>query len=86
MALTTRLALAPASMTLSRLTNLAGLGLTERAIHDVINIASLFALMNRFADGNGVTIDAKRQPFATKLLGAQALTSHLEWGQGRIVD
>ena len=79
MGLAVRLTLAPASIEASHHWPLKNAGLSERAIHDVINIVSLFAFMNRFADGNGVTIDKARYTFAIELLGVEALDAHLDW-------
>ena len=78
MRLTARLAIAPASMTAARVNTLCQTGLDDGMIHDAINVASLFAFMNRFADGNGVKIDHERQAFAIELFGESALEPSMD--------
>ena len=83
-ALTARLTFAPASMESSHHRVFKSAGLSERTIHDAINVVGLFAFMNRFADGNGVTLDQAKHEFAVELFGADALEAHLAWGRSKI--
>ena len=52
-----RLTTAPASVTETDIHRLRGVGLDDRAIHDVCAIASYFAFVNRMADGLGVELE-----------------------------
>tara|TARA_B100001093_G_scaffold496463_1_gene542113 strand:+ start:318 stop:671 length:354 start_codon:yes stop_codon:yes gene_type:complete len=62
------------------LTPLKRHGIDDRAITDIVLVASCFAFMNRLADGLGVTLDAGRYELAEALFGSASLARHIEWG------
>ncbi len=87
-----QLTLAPRGMRASALAPLREAGLSDREIHDVVNVVCCFSYMNRLADGLGVTADyaPDRPPdhpegpgsWAERLLGAARLAAHRGWAAG----
>lgn len=75
-----RNALAPRTLTREHLDSLRQVGLSERALHDVVNVACCFSYMNRLADGLGVVLYEERREWAVRLFGEERWTRHLAWG------
>jgi alkylhydroperoxidase family enzyme len=77
-----RLTLAPATMRAEHLVPLRTHGLSDREVHDTVQVVACFAFMNRLADGTGVTLMmAERHALATELFGREILEQHLAWGR-----
>lgn len=79
-----RLTLAPRSMRAREVEGLRVAGLSEREIHDVVQVCACFSFMNRLADGTGVTLTREREAQARELFGDAAWERHLGWSEGRL--
>lgn len=77
-----RLTLAPRLMTAERVDALRASGLSDRDIHDVVNVVCCFSYMNRLADGLGVTSDWEPGGWAERLMGEERLEAHRRWAAG----
>lgn len=51
-------------------------GVSEKALYEAIMIAGLFNMMNRIAEGNGVTFDARQDPTRHGLSGMENPRDH----------
>lgn len=51
-------------------------GVSERALYEAIMIASLFNMMNRIAEGSGVTFDARTDPSRHSLSALETPRDH----------
>lgn len=56
-------------------------GMSDREIHDVVEVIACFSFMNALADGLGVTIEAHKDQLAKAIYGEAALAAHLMWGR-----
>lgn len=83
--ITVRLTLGPRTMRAEHLAPLRAAGLTDREIHDVVQVVCCFSYMNRLADGLGVTADpaAGSWDFARRLMGEERVQAHLAWAAER---
>lgn len=77
-----KLALAPRHMRASDVRAVREAGLSDRDIHDVVNVVACFSYMNRLADGLGVTSDYAPGSWAERLMGAERLAAHRAWAAG----
>ena len=64
----------------SHVDRLRARGLSDREVHDVVEVIACFSFMNALADGLGVTIEARKDEFAEAIYGADGLAHHLKWG------
>ena len=76
-----RLTGAPWTMSAGTLQPMRDAGLDDADISAVMMVASLFAFMNRLADGTGVTLLPDKHDLARELFGDEALAGHLAWGE-----